>query len=219
MVMKSSDHRSFKQHTNAFTLIELIFVMILLGLLAGFAIPKMANIAGLTQKTQVTKMAGFLTRAYQMALLRGKNFRLVIDLGEKKFWIEEEIPPQTKPLLPDEFNVDDVLMEFRKEAETYMDEEEIEKRQNARFAKLEDKDIQPSSLPSPLFIDSVYLGTLGEKIREGVVYIPISHAGYHPTTIIYIARSDEIKYSLFFPSLSSRVQIEKGELAPDDVQW
>lgn len=205
--------------TRAFTLIELIFVLVLMVLVAGFAIPKLSSILALNQKSSVFKLAGFLQRAHQMSILRGKNFRIVLDMDEKSFWIEETVPPQTKPLLPEEFKVDDVLVEFRKEAEDFMDEEEVEKRKLARYQVFEAKGISKTSLPSPIYIESVYLSTLKERINEGLIYIPISRSGYHPTSIIYIGVQDEVTYSLVFPSLSSQVRIEKGETNPEEIQW
>lgn len=204
---------------SAFTLIELVFVLVLLGLLGGFAIPKMSNIVGLNQKSQVTKLAGFFGRAHQMAVLRGKPHRVVMDMDARSFWVEEQTPPVIEPLLGEEFKVDEVLLAFRKEAETFMDEENVEKRKRSRYTRLDKQDIQPASLPEPLFVESVYFAGRDERVREGLVYVPISPAGYHPTTIIYVARKDEIKFSLIFPSLSSRMRVERGEVSVEELVW
>lgn len=210
---------AMKQPSKAFTLIELVFVMVILGLLGGVAIPRIANIVGLSNKTHAFKMAGFLQRAHQMAMLRHKNVRIVIDMDQKQFWVEEEMPPALKPLLPEEFKVDDVLMEFRKEAENYDSDEEVEKRKLARFQKLSEKGFEPAKMPSPLTIESVYFSTTQTRVNEGLIFIPIAHSGYHPTTIVYLAHQNEIIFSIVFPSLSSKAQILKGEVSIDEIQW
>ncbi|MEZ4819768.1 MAG: type II secretion system protein [Bdellovibrionota bacterium] len=208
-----------KLRNSGFTLIELIFVLVLMAVIGGFAMPKLASISGMNKKTKVLKLAGFLQRAHQLAVLKGKNFRVVLDANAGQFWIEEQQPPQTKELLPEEFKVDDVLMSFRKEAEDFMDEEQIEKRKQARFQKFEAQDVKKVSLPEGLTVASVYLSTQDENATEGLIYIPISHSGYHPPVIVHIAQGDEILFSLVFPALSAKASIEKGEAKPEEMQW
>jgi|GEM_PF-4630556 len=200
-------------------MIELMFVMVLMGLLGGLVVPRVANITGMNQKSNMSKFAGFFQRAHQLAVLQGKNIRIVIDPSTQKAWIEEQTKPELKPLLPDTFEVDEILQEFRKEAETFLDDEEVAKRKQAQYKAFEASGKTKARIPTPLTVSSVYVSTLDEAVKEGNVFIPISASGYHPTAIVYVAEKGEIKYSVVFPAISPRAYVKEEELKPADLKW
>lgn len=219
MSSTTTTHIIAKKNHRAFTLIELLFVLVLMGLLAGLVIPRLANITGMNQGSQISKFAGFFQRAHQLAVLQRKNMRIVVDANTQQVWLEEAAKPKLNPLLPDTFEVDEVLQAFRKEAEVFMDEEEVEKRKKAKFKIYQASGKTKAQIPPPLEVASVFVSTLDQPIKEGAIYIPIGASGFHPTAILYITDKTDIKYSIVFPALSPRAYVEEGEIKPEDIKW
>jgi prepilin-type N-terminal cleavage/methylation domain-containing protein len=200
-----------------FTLIELVFVMILVALMGGVAMPRITSTMGLKNKSSAIKMAGFLQNTYQQALLSHQAHHVIFDLERNEFWAEKIAPAEPEPLLDESVDVDEVLMAFRKQAETFSDPEEIEKRKMARRSKITDGQLKPSQLQAPLSVAKVFIQGQTEQDQQGIYTIPISASGYHPFAIVYIALREEIVYSIVFPPLGGRATVEKGEVDPDEV--
>jgi len=74
-----------------FTLIEIIFVVVLLGIVAGLAFPNLSQGYYQFQLNQKADNLAYLMRyAQSRAVVEGKKHRLLFVLDEKKYWLEQK---------------------------------------------------------------------------------------------------------------------------------
>ncbi len=86
----------FRADTRGFTLLELIVVMVLIGLVAGFAVPRLGGFLAADQmKTTVRKLIGLIHRTSDLARRYQVPYLLRYDAGERCFIAvpEEEREP------------------------------------------------------------------------------------------------------------------------------
>ncbi len=88
IIKKTVFKDSYKSVKKAFTMIELIFVILMIAILSAIALPKFSttlNQAHLTQaKTILASLRSALNTERQKRILRG-DFKEIIDLGEGKY--------------------------------------------------------------------------------------------------------------------------------------
>lgn len=75
----------------AFTLIEILVVIILLGVVAGLAVPNFNSTYEKFLLGETAKDLSFFMRyAQNRAVMKSQNHRLVFDLQDSKYWLEEQ---------------------------------------------------------------------------------------------------------------------------------
>lgn len=77
-------------HSGAFTLIEMMAVMLLLALIAGVALPAFGRGSGADAENDALEIAAGIETARRAALTDRVPFRLVVDLREAAWWLERE---------------------------------------------------------------------------------------------------------------------------------
>lgn len=72
----------------AFTLIEILVVMFLIGSFLAFAVPKFNDIADVNIKSASRKLSGTVKYLYNEAVFKKNVYRLVFDLDNDEYWVE-----------------------------------------------------------------------------------------------------------------------------------
>lgn len=203
-----------KNLRQAFTIIELIFVIILVALITTVAIPRVSSTLGLNIKSSVLKISGFLQAGYQNAILTHKKIRITINMDTGEYWAENMLPSQSVPMISESTNLDEVLNTFRKreEEENSNDEEEKKKREAESFQKIESAVLKSGQIKEPLKFKSIIFPGRDKIENAGIVSFFISGSGINDEIIFYIAHGDSDNvYSIIFPPMSGKPRIEKGE--------
>jgi prepilin-type N-terminal cleavage/methylation domain-containing protein len=72
-----------------FTLIELLAVVLIIGLIAGIALPNLSLGGGRVAFSEAQRLASVFGFARQRALATGQPHRVVIDLDDDGYWVEQ----------------------------------------------------------------------------------------------------------------------------------
>ena len=81
----------------AFTLIELLLVIIILGVIAGITVPNFSQAySGFLVKKSVDDLSYLMRYAQSRAVIQSKTVRLCCDAAEKRFWLEDQDSESTE---------------------------------------------------------------------------------------------------------------------------
>ena len=76
----------------SFTIVELLIVLLLLGVVAGLAIPNFSTTFENLQLSETAKnISSFMYYAQSRSIMKGKGHRLVFDIAHHQYWLEDEI--------------------------------------------------------------------------------------------------------------------------------
>jgi prepilin-type N-terminal cleavage/methylation domain-containing protein len=78
----------------AFTLLELIAVVLIIGLVAGLALPNLGFLGERRLLDEARRLKGELELARQRSIVTGVRHRLVLDLDQARYWTECETPEE-----------------------------------------------------------------------------------------------------------------------------
>jgi len=78
----------------AFTLLELIAVVLIIGLVAGLAVPNLGLLGEQRLRDEARRLAAELELARQRSVVTGVRHRMVLDLDESLYWTEWEVPEE-----------------------------------------------------------------------------------------------------------------------------
>jgi prepilin-type N-terminal cleavage/methylation domain-containing protein len=201
--------------SKAFTLIELVFVMVLIGLILGIAIPRVSSTMGLNLRTYVLHVSGFLQAGYEQAIIGHKKIRISFNMDDGSYWADDYLPTQQIPLIDEATKLDDILNTFRKRSEEGDDEEELKKQEAAKFQKIESNLLKPNKLGSSLKFKSIQFPGKSQVFTSGIVSFYISSSGINEEMIINIVHTSDVSYSIIFPPITGKPRIEKGEVQPN----
>lgn len=205
---------SLFRHSKAFTLIELVFVIILIALITTIAIPKVSSTLGLSIKSNVLQVSGFLQASYQQAILTHKKIRVTLNMDTGEYYAENPIDAETIPLITETTNLDEVLNTFRKRAEednTNFSEADQKKKESASFQKIETAILKSDKIDSSLKFKSIIFPGKDETVNAGIVSFYISGSGINQEVILYLSHGEDDVYSIIFPPITGKPRIEKGE--------
>ncbi len=203
----------------AFTLIELIFVIFLVSLLSSIALPKVSNLTGINLRNGATQVAGFVKASYEYSVMRHEKIRIRFDLGRGVYWAESYEEPPLIPLLDDETKLDKALEAFEKRDDHLRDLSDDEKKAEDEllFKKLDAPNLRLTTLPQAIRFKGVYTASEGKTVESGVPWVDLSPSGFVPKTIIYVSNDREDAYSIILEPLGGRTRVEKGEVRPDEI--
>lgn len=201
-----------------FTLIELVFVILILGLFGSFALPKLSSVLGINLRTSATRLAGYFQAGYEQAVMRRQRIRIRFDLSRNLYWAEEYQEPQTIPLLDHTTKLDDAIEAFEKRAEEdpLLPEEQATAEQK-NYARVEAGSLKPAKLSSGVKFETVRLPITrneDETIEPWIDFLP---SGFATKAVVYITNDSGDFYSVIVPALGGRSRIEKGKVELDDV--
>jgi prepilin-type N-terminal cleavage/methylation domain-containing protein len=198
---------------SGFTLIELVFVIILIALITTIAIPKVSSTLGLSIKSNVLQVSGFLQAAYQQAILTHKKIRISFNMDTGEYWAENPVDAEPIALIDEATNLDEILNTFRKRSEEdpTPDEEEQKKRDAAAFQRIETAVVKSDKIDSSIKFKSIIFPGKDETVNGGIVSFFISGSGINEEVVFYLAHEDDNVYSIIFPPMTGKPTVEKGE--------
>src|SRR3989338_7553140 len=101
----------------AFTLLELIIVVVILALTATFILPNISAIFGLGMKGAAVELGEMIRYTYNQAIIKNKVFRIVYDLENETYWIEYGEPIEEEKKKEGEGEEEGRSKEVKKEEE------------------------------------------------------------------------------------------------------
>jgi Tfp pilus assembly protein FimT len=182
------------RRAGAFTLLELIAVTLLIGLVAGLALPNFAALGEQGLRDQARELAGDLELARERALVTGVRHRLVLDLEGGSWWTEREAPPEA-------------------EAETVVAAGGVRvalspphaARSESEWTPAPDRSGREHLLAEDVSFDGVELETT--ILERGVLALPFEVDGTAPRASIWLARPDGRALAVELEPLGDTVRI------------
>ncbi len=212
--------RAHSHHHNivAFTMIELLFVIIIIALLARVSIPKFNAILRGNLRNGANKISSYMQAAYQEAVMKQKRVRVRFDFQENTFWAESYQAGPSIGLINENTKLDDVLMQLNKKAqEPQLTSEEKMQKNQSRYQKIDEGFLKPMKLPTGIKFTGLFLFNEGKKIEKEQTYIDFFPNGFSNQAIVYIVNEYNNVYSIILPSLGGRCRVEKGEASAIDA--
>ncbi|MCB0308402.1 MAG: hypothetical protein KDD48_03440 [Bdellovibrionales bacterium] len=196
-----------------FTLIELVFAMFIMALIARVSIPKINSVFRINLKTGATRVAAYFRAAYERSVMRHERIRVSFDAEKSQLFAEQFMNSPVEPLWNGDTDIDDAIAKIEKRLE----DERSGKSLPSQFERLESEDLQPETLPKGVRIKGVYLLKDDKLVTDQLSYIDFNPNGFTSPAIIYVTNDTEDVYSVVLSAIGGKVRIEKGEVQPGDA--
>ncbi len=182
-------------NNRAFTLLELVVVMMLIALATSLAIPQVANFLYTDQlKASVRKLVGLLARSSLLAQERQQPHLLKYIERERRFVLEPE-----KRL--------DLDQSLKKDERRERERTAVERKDNER----KDGDLRLTGSVSLRDVWSLYGGTKS----VGEIAIRFNAGGYVEPTIIHLREEGGKEISVVLSPFLGRIQVVDSYVSPD----
>ncbi len=182
------------------TLIELTFVLVLLGLMTAVAAPRISEISGASLRKTCRKMAALIRDTYDSAALENAVLRLQLNMDDNTYWVER-------------YNEASALAaEAKKEEDIFSNKEENTDDPEAKFFSIA-QDLTPQKVETGrgVKIKKVHLVSKDETVDKGKTFIQFYPDGSVDAADIYLtSRSGKRGFILHIHPLTGRVKIERG---------
>lgn len=139
----------------AFSLIEILIVLAILGMIVGVGVPQINRIFRANLKSASVKLAGLVRFAYDSSIVKGTIHRIVFDFEKKTYMLEVS---NTNELV---YLDDEALAEDDKERDRGEDEDEL-----PAFSPYSGEAGKETVLPVGVVFDSVENVTLNRKFTS-----------------------------------------------------
>lgn len=176
----------------AFTLIEILVVLIIIGLILGIAIPRAGSIFRSSLKVSSTNIAGIIKYAYDNSIVTQRIERIVIDFAKSEYSLEA-----TSPGTLINFDLEDIKESDKEETNS-----------SSNFNRIEGAWGKIKNLPTGVKFDSVYNYALKKEFKEGVVYLYFFPQGFTQDLIIRLKGNKVGYYSIKINPISGDCRIE-----------
>jgi|GEM_PF-1785079 len=199
-----------------FSLLELMVVVVLIGVLSVIAIPTIRSLSGLDLKNQITKIAGLASEVYDLAAMSGKTHRIVFDLDNGSYWVEEKEGDagELKPELGYEDIINARLLHEKQEDTDKVDEFV------PQFKPVSGPLGEKFELPKDMAIYGAWTDQMTDVARSGLVSFYFFSGGYTQTCFVSLAvKGDEEKTAIYMAlsPLTGAVSINLGEPDTKDL--
>jgi general secretion pathway protein H len=223
---------------HGFTLVEMVVVLVILGLIATLGMSGFRSLSKSDLRSSSAHMAGAVRYLFDRASTTGKVHRMVIDLGEGKYWAEVS---DDRFYVPHEAESEDELrrredkeaeadQETRKRAEEKAKDEEARGSSSsfdfskmeigdfapkrARFAAFKELALKPVKLKNTK-IRSVYTPRVVDALTVGRAYVYFFPLGQTEAAILTLSDEKETAfYSLVVHPITGRVKVYNEEIHP-----
>ncbi|HLG20184.1 MAG TPA: prepilin-type N-terminal cleavage/methylation domain-containing protein [Bdellovibrionota bacterium] len=202
-----------------FTLIELVFVMVLVALFSSVAIPSAGNLLGINLRSSTTQIGGYLRSAYEQAVMRQEKIRVRFDLTRNTYWAETYEEPAPVPPLDENTKIEEVQSAFEdRAAQPQLTPEEELAQDQALHKKVDAGSLRTTTLPNGVKFKGVYIASEGRIVDSGAPWVDFTPGGFAPKTIVYLTNKNGSRtYSIVLQPIGGLSRIELGEVRPDDV--
>lgn len=174
---------------SGFTLIELSIILILLGVMLLFAVPKLGNREDISLRSTARELAGTIQSLFDESVLNKTSYQLVFEITENRYLIIEKNPDK-ESLKPDET------------------ENVIDTSDKSETSEVIDVTNRYKKLPEKIFIKDITTAT-GNKAAEGQVTIEFYPDGFMDKGVIHISNGKK-DYTLTTTPLTGKVKVLEG---------
>ena len=205
-----------------FTLLEIGIALVLLGLMIAVAVPSLNAVTGARLKESANVMGGAIRDTYARTALLGRSTRLVLDMQQEAWWIEEsDGVARVKPhkLGPDRDGK--VKLDERDERLEGIDEGTTDAKEQAKvslltgpgFKPVEGEWGAPQKLPPDVRFKSVWIEHMDDKVQNGVAALYFYPGGFTEEALITLTDDEagENTLTLVVQSLTGEVFVERDE--------
>jgi prepilin-type N-terminal cleavage/methylation domain-containing protein len=183
------------RRVRGFTLLELLAVVLIIGLVAGLAIPNIGILGDRSLEDGADALAADLEWARQRAMLLGVRHRLVLDLDAGLYWCEWEPPADAEPeVAPAAAPGSAPQVAFTPPASALR-----------RFEPVPDRSGGVSALGEEIFFTGVETGL--RRIEQGLVTLTFESDGSTEAVRVFLARPGERELVLEVQPLLETVRV------------
>lgn len=205
-----------------FTLLEIGIALVLLGLMIAIAVPSLNGLTGARLKESTNRMGGAIRDTYARTALLGRSTRLVMDLEQQAWWVEESegvARVKAVKLEPDrdgKVNLDDKDQRIADIEEDTTDVKEQAKRQllsGPVFKPVDGEFGQPQKLPTDVRFKNIWIEHLDDKVSHGVAALYFFPGGFTEEALITLTDDEEgaRTLTLSVQPLTGEVYVEYDE--------
>lgn len=196
---RSSNNRRGRR---AFTLIELAFVLVLLGLLATVAVPRLSQLTGANLRQSAERLASLCRYVYDAAVVKNRVYRIQLELDKtadrpQTYWVEY---------------LDESAAPAKEKKAAGSNKMEREETPGTFFADAELLR-EPASLPSGVRFSGMRRPLQDGVQESGNAFIQFYPNGSADPVYLYLSDDDgKNTYTLLLHPLTGRVRIERGRI-------
>lgn len=212
-----------------FTLLEVGIGLALLGLLLAVAVPSMGALSGAQLKEESQLMGGAIRDVYARTALSGKSSRMVLDIEQSAWWVEEAptvARVHREKLRADKDGkvaldpVDDRLERIEKDTTDEEERAQLELLSPPAWKPAEGDYGQPKKLPGDVRFKKVWIEHLDEAVANGQVALYFFPGGFTEEAHITLTDDEdgERTYTLVVSSLTGEVSVENEEPRVPEVE-
>ncbi|MFH1728398.1 MAG: type II secretion system protein [Pseudomonadota bacterium] len=181
----------FNKSSKGFTLIEIMLVMVIMGLMAGFVLPRMGIFSDTNVKRSCSKIAGMIRLAYDRATIKNQKYRLVFNIEQNQIipevLVEEDISDDSNSEKTDSANKD--IFDDNADAASKISF-------NGKFEPEDSILLKKYSLPNGARISGIRTMHSETEIKEGSDFILFLPNGFAEKAFIYLGGPGESIYTL-----------------------
>lgn len=184
-----------KNHPKGFTLLEILVVLGILAALMSAGISYFVDPFHLQLKKEASRIAGAIKFAYNEAAIRNLTHRLVFDLTDEAYWLEEG-------------GENFLLSPEKEEKSKNADAKEGEKPPPA-FALAETEVVKRVKLGDEIKLRDVFVAHQEALVDEGQAYLYFFPNGLTEAAVIHLSNEDStLNYSIIVKPLTGKSRIE-----------
>lgn len=184
----------------AFSLIEILIVLAILGMLVGIGLPQVNRIFRTNLKSSAVKIAGLVRVAYDNAVVKSLVHRIVFDFDENTYHLE--LAKKEGPI-----SIEDNKDLSKKGSSLFESETEEEEED---FLPFPGQHGEATKLPFGVVFDSLESVSLERKFTEGRAYIYFFPQGMTQDMIVRIKseRGETGFFSIMLNPINGRTRVE-----------
>ncbi|MEI6092992.1 MAG: prepilin-type N-terminal cleavage/methylation domain-containing protein [bacterium] len=186
----------------AFTLIEILIVLAIVGMIIGIGIPQVQRVFRTNLKSSAAKLSGLIRFAYDSSVVKGITHRIVFDFDKRSYKLE--VSPKG-----DLISLDNEKAKKDAELKKSLDQDK-ESEKPPTFYPYEGEAGKEMVLPSGIIFDSIENISIKRKITSEIAYLYFFPQGMTENVIIRLKseKGEAGYYSIKVNPANARAKIE-----------